>query len=103
MISTDSHNWALTNPGCVSHCLGLGPRARRQACIEAGRVLLLASGRSLQKHAFDRDVHGLFLIVVLGEGRQEKWRECFNVTQFLCLGRLPARIVNGSSSIFKHL
>lgn len=82
---------------------GLSPGGRRQACTEVGRVLLLASRRSLQKHAFDRDVLGLFLIVVLGEGRQEKWRECFSVIQFLCLGHLPARIINGSSSIFKDI
>lgn len=62
---------------------GLGPGGRRQACTEVGRVLLLSSRCSLQKHAFDRDVLGLFLIVVLGEGRQEKWRGPIGRLHFL--------------------
>lgn len=50
-----------------------------------------------------RDVYGSFSIVTLDEGKQENWRECFSVTQNLCLGQFSDRTVNGSSSIFKDL
>lgn len=65
--------------------------AERSDCL-----LIIALSRSM--HLIDMC---LVYFVVLGEGRQENWRDCFNVTRFLCLGHLSARTVNGSSSIFK--
>lgn len=87
-ISAESHNQEHH-----LHFLLPGPEGRA--------VLELAECSDRPTHS--RDVLGSFPLVILGEGKQENGRECFSVTQHLCLGQFPGGIVNGSSSILKDL